>query len=246
MYLISVAGVYFQSQQLHTAFIFAFPALLIFLAGFSLNDYFDFETDKINHPERVLAKDASLMGFVISIYMGLFVATIAILLLPAFEQTRYAWAVLFLLLANYNYVKSHYASIKNAYMAIAAATGLYVIDLAGDQMTAHWVYYLPFVAACFGRELYFDIPDIEGDGDSLAKRLGERKAYLLMVTLYAFAVALGIALYFLDNRTVLLGILITLSVCFVIMSVFVDRHPKKTWMLSLGTNTALGAFIAHP
>jgi len=131
-------------------------------------------------------------------------------------------------------------------MAIAAASGLYVIDLSGDQMTAYWMFYLPFLAACFSRELSFDIPDIGGDGDSLAKRLGERRAHRLMTTVYILAVALGGVLYLFNNRILLFAMLVAFVVSFAAVSALFDNHPKKTWMLSLGTNTALGAFIAHP
>ena len=87
------------------ALVGALPMLSISLAGFCINDIFDQEQDRINHPDRALAKYPALTGSATTIYVCLFVASVILISMLDSPTERFAWAAFFILLSNYNFFK---------------------------------------------------------------------------------------------------------------------------------------------
>ncbi|MCP5063180.1 MAG: UbiA family prenyltransferase [Ignavibacteriae bacterium] len=173
-------------------------AMLVAAAGNIINDYFDFEIDKINRPNRVLPsgmmskKTALLLYFVISIaalvlsYLVSVTAIIIVLLTTA---------ILFL----YSKIFKGVPLVGN--ILIATCTGLAFIY--GGVTVGNWeAAIIPSVFAFlinFIRELLKDIEDLEGDLQNktitFAGKFGVKKtkslilnitAILILATFYPF------------------------------------------------------------
>lgn len=162
----------------------ALPMLVICLAGFTINDIFDQETDRINHPDRALAQYPALSGPATTIYALLFVLAIVLILWQQDPLMKSVWALSFLLISNYNFLKKHLPAAKNLYMVLCTCVVVSTIDLSNDGNTVDLANYLPIGLSVFARELACDIHDIDGDGPTIAKLLGAWQSYCFVFILY--------------------------------------------------------------
>lgn len=188
------AGFLIVGVEWQEAIFRALPMLLVSLAGFCINDIFDQEQDRINHPERTLAQYPALSRSVTAAYVVLLIASVLAISAQKSPTDKFIWAVFFILLSNYNFFKRNVPGLKNAYVAIAAALPLSILDMARDETLSAWLLYFPFLLSVFARELACDIPDIRGDEGTLASRLGTGRSWGLAVASYALALASTFAL----------------------------------------------------
>jgi len=148
-------------------------------AGIALNDYFDFEMDKVNAPHRPLPSGKigkktalyySAALFVIAIVLAFFINTwcLGLALLNTALEILYAWKLKRIALLG-NFTDSWFPASSFLYGAFAVGALGAVPLLAG----------LAFLANT-GREIYGDLEDIKGDRKLKAKTLpilaGEKKA----------------------------------------------------------------------
>lgn len=190
LFLAMIAGFRLIDIPLSEAFSRALPMLTVCLAGFCINDIFDQEQDRINHPERSLARFPALVGSVTTIYVCLFVTSVLLISLQDSPTERFAWSLFFILLSNYNFFKRTFPLIKNWFVAGAACLPVAILDFARDGQIADFLNYLPFFCIVFARELSCDIPDIEGDIGTLAKKLSKKYSVWLSNVIYIAAILL--------------------------------------------------------
>ncbi len=154
------------------AIIFAtISATLIAAAGYVINDYFDFEIDKINRPNRILpAKKIALKSayiysiilFIFGSFFSFFTNNIYCIFLAFIN------AIILFLYAKYFKLTPFYGNLIVAY--IATSTFIYGAfsnaNLANIWMIATFAFLFTFI-----RELIKDCEDIEGDAKMKAKTL---------------------------------------------------------------------------
>lgn len=190
LFIVVIVGYVVVGFDWRDALVGALPMLSISLAGFCINDIFDQELDRINHPDRTLAKYPALTSSATTIYVCLFVTSVLLISIQDSHTERFIWAIFFILLSNYNFFKRSFPIAKNAYVAIAACLPVSVLDLAHDERILSTLLYGPIFVAVFARELACDIPDIEGDTGTLAKKLSRKYSFQFVVFLYLMALAL--------------------------------------------------------
>lgn len=240
LFLLISLGFVFLGYGWGDALFRASPILLVSMAGFCINDIFDQEVDRINHPERPLAMFPALARSVTSLYVVLFVASVIVILLQEDLADRFLWAISFILISNYNFFRRAAPLFKNAYVSITACFPLAVLDLAHDGNIAAPTRYLPLVLVIFARELSCDIPDTVGDTDTLAKRMSKRTATATAGCLYFAAAATS---YFSANEK--LQVITAISIVGVLAGYFVAklvfRRQEKSLFLLSGAMAVLAA-----
>jgi geranylgeranylglycerol-phosphate geranylgeranyltransferase len=177
--------------------------ILGFLCGFALsaaalilNDYFDYEVDRINHPDRPLPSGAVSRADVI----GLTAATTLVgviaagmLGIPALLISILFWVIGFL----YNWRAKQTGFLGN--LMVCASVGVTFI-LGAVTMGAPWnpvVWTFSLMAFCvdLGEEIAGDAMDMEGDkkrgSRSIALLKGKRFALRISIALWILAILLS-------------------------------------------------------
>lgn len=175
------------------------PVFPICLAGFLINDIFDQEADRINHPNRALTKFPALTRRTTVVYIVAFISAIVLISIQHSGAVRASWAMMLLTLSNYAFVKRNVPTLKNAYMSAVACFGLSALDLTLNQSLSGPFPYAVLGLAMFARELALDIGDADGDDDSLAKSIGLNRTK--WVVLFVYLVAFTLMLQAHENRS---------------------------------------------
>ncbi len=164
----------------------------ILLGGNVLNDYFDLDTDKINHPRRpipsgkvslssarYMAISLLALGFIISVFsqnlFQIIIAALAIFLLSTYEWKTKAWG-----LAG-NIIISSLVGLIFVYGSLSTRLTYVVIILA-----------LMAFLANLAREIVKDVEDVKGDLNrtTLPKRIGKPLSLIAAAIFVVFAVSL--------------------------------------------------------
>jgi len=179
-----LAGFLVASGSVALPIALAYAVISVFLfsgAGIALNDYFDFEMDKVNAPDRpipsgrISRKTAlyySLALFAIAIILAALINVwcLALALLNTALEILYAWKFKRIALLG-NFTDSWFPASSFLYGAFVVQSFGAVPLLAG----------LAFLANT-GREIFGDLEDVEGDRKDGARTLpivaGEKKARL--------------------------------------------------------------------
>ena len=230
----------------------ALAALLSTAGGNALNDYFDRETDRTNHPDRAIPRGevspesalrfASLL-FALSLATAVYVnlAAVAIVALNfvvmvAYEKGFKARG------ASGNFLISYLVASLFVFGGVAAASG----DIAALQRAL----LLGLLAglATGGREVTKDIEDLAGDvdRDTLPRRIGVPAAGAVAGVSFAAGVALSVLPYVLGLfRWPYLVIVLVADIMFIYGGVYTARNPGRAQRTArYGMVVALVAFLA--
>ncbi|MFZ2411365.1 MAG: UbiA family prenyltransferase [Candidatus Methanoperedens sp.] len=192
-----------REVEVHTLPIFlGFAVAFLFgLAGNAINDYFDYENDKINHPERPIPsgklkpKQAlffSLIFFAISLFLSFYLSSIVgygallIVVIALLFQVAYEW--------KFKHEKIIGNMIIGAQTALAFVFGGVVV---GKTMMSGVIAVAVFLSIV-GREIVKDIEDVKGDKDrvTLPMKLGVKNAGIVAAFFIVLAVLISILPYF--------------------------------------------------
>ncbi len=169
-------------------------------AGMVINDYFDFEVDKINRPDRPIPSGKISLKSALSYY---FILNFIALILVAFTNI-YAFLIVFIsiiVIFIYSYKLKSKGLIGN--FIVGFMTGLAFIfgGAIGENVVPLM---LPFVIGMlinFAREVLKDVEDIEGDRTKNLKTFpivyGEDKAIKIFVILIGITILSTFVPYFL-------------------------------------------------
>lgn len=176
-------------------------AFLFGLAGNAINDYFDYENDKINHPERPIPsgklkpKQAlffSLTFFAISLVLSFYLsfivgygALLVVVIALAF-QVAYEW--------KFKHEKIIGNMIIGTQTALAFVFGGVVV---GKTMMSGVIAVAVFLSIV-GREIVKDIEDVKGDKDrvTLPMKLGVKNAGIVAAFFIVLAVLISLLPYY--------------------------------------------------
>jgi 4-hydroxybenzoate polyprenyltransferase len=203
--------------------IFLIVLLLSFMT-FTVNDLIDAERDRVNHPKRFLVISPSARAVAVVYYL-LLIACYCVVAVDFFAgENSWVFLLLLLIFINYSIVKISAPLIKNVYIA-AANIGLSWSIIAKLDIEANFWVGLGALLFMTSREILMDIPDIDGDRDSIAKRLGLRKTWLL-VTASSFVAALALAPSLLPHRIPMFALAFALPIFFLVRSYRVSHLSK--------------------
>ena len=242
-------GYFIVSAGLISLPIVLLAMLSVFLfsaAGIVLNDYFDFEMDKVNAPTRPLPSGKikkqyalyySAVLFILAIALAAMINTfcLALALLNTVLEILYAWKFKKIALLG-NFTDSWFPASSFLYGALAFGSLGIVPVLAG----------LAFLANN-GREIHGDLEDIEGDKKYEAKTLpivlGEEKSLLVGNLFILSAVLLSVAPFYLQLMNLNYLIVIIVADAVFVYSMFAS--PGKNQKLTkIAMVIAMLAFVA--
>lgn len=216
-------------------------------AGNTLNDFFDREIDKINHPERPIPSgDIDPQNALILAAMMFIVSGLLSLLLPL----PYVQMIVFLSMAL---MVSYEIKLKNL-----GLSGNFVISwLTGSLFVFSGAIFnswrLPLVLGIlafltnFGREIAKDIEDIKGDINrrTFPKRVGVKNAKFVIALLVIGAVVLSPYPYVKDLfQEGYLLIVIIADIIFIYSIYLLSDVKRAQKVLKIGMMVALIAFLA--
>ncbi len=170
-------------------------AILSEIAAFSINDYADRETDRINKKDTPLVKgEISPHAVLLFSLSSLIASSLLALALPLQAGAVVIFANLFSLL--YNFVLKRVPLAGNLYVAFTMALPfIFGGFLAGSNLNSRTLLFalIAFVAG-LGREIIKSIEDMEGDAKfrkTLPLAIGEKKALWIARALYFLALILS-------------------------------------------------------
>jgi geranylgeranylglycerol-phosphate geranylgeranyltransferase len=187
----TIASETFSTAEVYLAFLVAF---LVCGAGNVINDYFDFEIDKINNPSRPLPSGKISLRVAHLYALGLFMFGIALcifinkyaLLLAAFNSFLlylYAWKI-----------KKSGSIEKNFTVSYLVASPFLFGGVAVENASVTLLLALLAGLANTGREIIKDIEDLEGDKKiikTLPVEIGVEKSAVLASTFILAAVLIS-------------------------------------------------------
>jgi len=177
------------------------PSLLS-MSAFAINDYFDYESDKLNKRidrplvSKIIKRDEALLIsivlFVLSLYLSFFLNQIA------FEIAFIFGAFSFL----YSFKLKDVALVGNLYVALCMAVPIIFGGVvAGSLNQNHILIFFIILFAGIAREIAQSIRDYKGDAiargsKNIVHLIGKRKSAMLSSFLYAIAISLSFIIFF--------------------------------------------------
>ncbi|MFA4934733.1 MAG: UbiA family prenyltransferase [Candidatus Methanoperedens sp.] len=176
-------------------------AFLFGLAGNAINDYFDYENDKINHPERPIPSGKlkpeqalffSMFFFAISLALSFYLSFIVgygallVVVIALLSQVAYEW--------KFKHEKIIGNMIIGTQTALAFVFGGVVV---GKTMMTGVLAVAVFLSIV-GREIVKDIEDVKGDKDrvTLPMKLGVKNAGIVAAFFIVLAVLISLLPYY--------------------------------------------------
>jgi len=224
---------------------------LVTAAGNMLNDYYDWEVDKVNHPERpipsgmVRPKDAlsfAIFFFVLSVFMALFinlwafiVTILATLLLVSYESALKRRGVMGNITVS--------ALVALVFFLGGAAAGTKIFE---DKLII--VLGLLAFFSTLSREIIKDVEDVAGDEDrsTLPQVIGTEKALAAGSVALIIAIAMSPLPYFpleVFGRPYMLTVIgADIIFCWAILTSRRDPHGAQS-AIRYGMLVALFAFL---
>ena len=234
-----------------TILLAAGAAALFTAGGNALNDYFDRDTDAVNHPDRPIPRgemsaDEALrfaaLTFALSLALASLVGLLAVgivvvnfVVMVAYEKTLKARG------AGGNLLIAYLVGSLFVFGGAAAYRG----DLAALDRTL--VLGLLAALTTAGREVAKDIEDLAGDADrvTLPRRIGVRGAGAIAAAAFGAGVVLSIVPYVLQILgTVYLGVVLVADIIFIWSGAYSARNPGRAQRAAkYGMVVALAAFL---
>lgn len=170
-------------------------AMLYMVGGNTLNDFFDLETDSINHPERPLPSGRIGPRTAVAISMAVFIIGTLIAALLSLEAFFTAAVAAMLLVSYEGWLKRTglpgNLSISMLVGMLFLFGGFAVDGISGGERT--WVLAMLATLASLGREIIKDVQDMEGDRDrrTLPMAIGAARAKAVAAISVVVAVVLS-------------------------------------------------------
>ena len=189
---------FYQYPDAHLVMGVVLMSVLLSFSTFTVNDLVDAEQDRINHPARFLVSNRKARFISVLYYFVLIISYCLLSSVLFNKNSTWVFVSFLLLFVSYSFLKLGAPTLKNAYIALINVGYItYIAQLIDIEFNGAIVFSgLLFV---FSRELLTDIPDIDGDDDSIAKRLGPRQA-LATVNATSFLGALALVPVLLPSK----------------------------------------------
>ncbi len=247
-----IAGFILTSSLTTQMFYGAVAVFLISSAGFVLNDYFDYEIDKINEPKRPMPSGKIKKNAAIAYALALIIAGVAIsyhylnvyclwlVLLNTFLEFIYAWKL------------KRVAFIGNVLVSwLVASTfilgGLIFSTPIATEMNIIWILAALSLLSNLGREIYGDVEDLVGDkavgAKTLAVIIGKKNSSVLASVCIIAAVLLSIVPYYLGMLDMKYLAIVAVADLLFLYALTRDARGTQKWT-RIAMFVALVAFVA--
>ena len=238
----SIRGLLYPKLYLAMAVVF-----LVLLGGNILNDYFDAETDRINHPSRPIPSGEVSRKSAKYLAIGLFVAGL-VLSIFTLNITQFLIAGLAVfLLVTYEWKTKAWGLVGN--IIISALVGLIFIYGSLSIKLTYVVIVLSLMAflANLAREIVKDVEDVTGDINrtTLPKKIGKGLSLVAAAILIILAVSLTPIPYVFFNWSGFYALTVALSDIIFIASVFFffNNQTRGQNLIKIGMILGLVAFL---
>ncbi|MEM2998799.1 MAG: UbiA family prenyltransferase [Thermoproteota archaeon] len=226
-------------------------SFFITASSFAFNDYFDFEIDRINRPDRpipsgIISRRTALYSSIIFALLGFSFA------LTTNIQAFLAFSIAFFLSVVYSIYGKAYGLLGNTIVAFCVSTA-FLFGALSTTASISYVVFSFFILSFFsnlGREIVQSIHDMEGDRvkkiRSVAIVHGPLVAAVLGSACYAVTVFLGPLLFlnmFGENRAFPIMIIIASEIGFLISIFYLLRDPSKERALKTIRQVNLWMFL---
>ncbi len=215
--------------------------------GNSLNDYFDREVDRINHPERPIpSKDISPES-VLKYSYALFIISIALSLLLPYFLPQIIVLVSVVIMVEYELKLKKKGLVGNASIAwLTGALFVFAGAIYGSIEVPLVLGILAFLVT-LGREIAKDIQDIKGDlkRNTFPMKVGVKRAKYFAAFFIIAAVTISPYPYHQGIFSSTYLFIVILADIIFIYSLSVFKNPKRTQkFIKLGMMVALIAFLS--
>lgn len=158
------APLLFAGFGVSESFSLARPILTASMSGFVLNDIYDVERDRINHPTRPIPSGHLSSSAATILYFALLGGSLLTIKLYAPMDQLFLYLTFVLLFSNYNFVVEKVLRLKNLFVAVVTIIPVWIVaDLIALDST-RFVLMASLLLYIVGRELLMDVQDMEGDG----------------------------------------------------------------------------------
>ncbi|MHA2473304.1 MAG: UbiA family prenyltransferase [Promethearchaeota archaeon] len=223
---------------------------IVFISGagaFAINDYYDFDVDKIN--ER---RDRPLVIGLVSKNIALVTALISIIIVIVLSLfLNLTSMILVFISVPFFYIYSMGLKkrlvIKNLLIAYSYLSTIFLGSLINDSQLEPIIIYFGTMGFIVGlaNEIMFDIADVEGDSEKMIKTIateyGKKKAAIISVLLYFIIVLLDPLPFILriDQRLhmdyLFLMLILFIVASYVVLSLSLLKNQSKENILRLRT-----------
>ncbi len=220
-------------------------------AGNVLNDYFDRNIDKINHPKRPLPSNRVKAGDALKFSIALFLLSLLFafflnILCITIALLAFTFQILYELKFKRHYLSKNFTIAFLAGMLFvyggAAVKGFDILTISPSMIFA----ILAFLAI-FGREIIKDIEDFKGDANrlTLPKKIGIKKAGIIAAVFLLLSIALSPVPYLILKFNLAYVFLVSITnLMFLYCLIIQFKNPKNARkIIKLGMLIALLAFI---
>jgi geranylgeranylglycerol-phosphate geranylgeranyltransferase len=220
-------------------------------AGNTLNDYYDHEVDRVNHPDRPIPSGLIDRSSALTYAVVLFAPTLLLGLLISIESLVIV-LVSAIVMVSYEKRLKRRGVFGNLQISLLVGSlflfgGVAVHSAESDALLR--VTFLAILAffATLGREITKDIEDLKGDRDrlTLPMSIGPRGAANLARAFYAIAIVLSLVLFWWGTLgPSYLTVVLAADALFLASMVFVSANPSTSSNLSKAAMiVALVAFL---
>jgi geranylgeranylglycerol-phosphate geranylgeranyltransferase len=158
------------------AFTRALPIAVISMCGFIINNLYDLEKDRQNHPERALPRgDISPIAAGI-IYFALLAISLVLVRMYADEANVFFYLLLLLSVVNYNIAIAYFPYTKNIYVAVAGVVSTFILLTLTGGLETHLFVVCAVFFYLLGKEMLMDILDAKADAMTLVKLIGLKRS----------------------------------------------------------------------
>lgn len=225
----------FFRHHLLSAVIAGIVVLLVIGGGNVLNDIVDFQTDRINHPERPVASEK--IGLTAASYYFFLLFSLAVVLAGLFLSI-YSFLVVIIaegLLVAYEFRAKSMGLAGNAIISILVGLIFIFGGLAVNAIFKMIILFVMASLANLSREIIKDIQDINGDLDRMTfpRTHGINSAFYLSFAAIILAVAISYLPYYLSIFSYYYLIVVVISdALFLYSALGAKRSPKTSQQIS--------------
>lgn len=227
-------------------------AVFLFVgAGNTLNDYYDYDMDKVNHPDRPIPSGLIARGNALTLAVILFVPTFLLGLLINLESLVVV-SISAVVMVSYERKMKRKGFLGNLQISwlvggLFLFGGIAVYDNEAEALLRVTALAALAFLSTLGREITKDIEDLRGDRDrtTLPMSLGPGRSANLARLFYAIAIVLSLVLFFMGTFGLsYLGLVLVADTVFIACMAYMTSNPSLSSNLSKAAMvSALAAFL---
>jgi geranylgeranylglycerol-phosphate geranylgeranyltransferase len=176
VFLTVFAPSYAHDENLLQSLILALPVFTMCICTFIINDVNDLEKDIVNHPNRPLPKKKLTVAFAVALYFLFIFLSLILVKIYVPADYVYIYLLFLILLTNYDYMVATFPYIKNFYVSVTTVIPIAILSYISPGNYDYAYVASALIFFTLGREMFMDIEDVKGDGETFVKALGLKRS----------------------------------------------------------------------